>query len=61
MLKGLLAKLGDAYVVTMLVDDSHDVLRLRAVVRITAWTGTLTNPEAKLCIIPGLLPVGRTG
>ncbi|MFD7861354.1 methyltransferase, FxLD system [Streptomyces sp. NPDC059783] len=42
---GLVAALDDAHVVTMLVDDSHGVPRLTAVVRITAWTGTLTNPE----------------
>ncbi|MFI7087616.1 methyltransferase, FxLD system [Streptomyces anulatus] len=43
---GLVADPGDAFVVTMLVDDSHGVPRLTAVVRITAWTGTLTNAEA---------------
>lgn len=43
---GLVADPVDAYVVTMLVDDSHGIPRLTAVVRITAWTGTLTNPEA---------------
>ncbi|MET9550985.1 methyltransferase, FxLD system [Streptomyces sp. NPDC006627] len=43
---GLVADPADAYVVTMLVDDSHGIPRLTAVVRITAWTGTLTNPEA---------------
>ncbi|MFC9931281.1 methyltransferase, FxLD system [Streptomyces sp. NPDC127190] len=42
---GLVADPADAYVVTMLVDDSHGIPRLTAVVRITAWTGTLTNPE----------------
>ncbi|MEU9069870.1 MULTISPECIES: bifunctional class I SAM-dependent methyltransferase/NUDIX hydrolase [Streptomyces] len=42
---GLMADLSDAFVVTMLVDDSHGVPRLTAVVRITAWTGTLANPE----------------
>ncbi|MER6216699.1 methyltransferase, FxLD system [Streptomyces sp. NPDC001674] len=42
---GLVADPADAYVVTMLVDDSHGVPRLTAVVRITAWTGTLANPE----------------
>lgn len=42
---GLVANPADAHVVTMLVDDSHGVPRLTAVVRITAWTGTLTNPE----------------
>ncbi|MFE0673464.1 methyltransferase, FxLD system [Streptomyces sp. NPDC058867] len=45
---GLVADPSDAHVVTMLVDDSHGVPRLTAVVRITAWTGTLTNPEPKL-------------
>ncbi|ALO13586.1 MutT-family protein [Streptomyces venezuelae] len=45
---GLVADPADAHVVTMLVDDSHGVPRLTAVVRITAWTGTLTNPEPKL-------------
>ncbi|MEU2251378.1 methyltransferase, FxLD system [Streptomyces sp. NPDC019224] len=43
---GLVADPADAYVVTMLVDDSHGIPRLTAVVRITAWAGTLTNPEA---------------
>lgn len=42
---GLVADPRDAHVVTMLVDDSHGVPRLTAVVRINAWTGTLTNPE----------------
>ncbi|MEU3407669.1 methyltransferase, FxLD system [Streptomyces sp. NPDC006670] len=42
---GLVADPADAYVVTMLADDSHGVPRLTAVVRITAWTGTLANPE----------------
>lgn len=43
---GLVASPSDAHVVTMLVDDSHGIPRLTAVVRITAWTGTLTNAEA---------------
>ncbi|MFE7583573.1 methyltransferase, FxLD system [Streptomyces gardneri] len=42
---GLIADPADAHMVTMLVDDSHGVPRLTAVVRITAWTGTLANPE----------------
>ncbi|MEU2437427.1 methyltransferase, FxLD system [Streptomyces rubradiris] len=42
---GLIADPADAYVVTMLGDDSHGVPRLTAVVRITAWSGTLSNPE----------------
>ncbi|TRV80932.1 methyltransferase, FxLD system [Streptomyces sp. 130] len=42
---GLAVDPADAYVVTMLVDDSHGIPRLTAVVRITAWTGPLTNPE----------------
>ncbi|MFD4210711.1 NUDIX domain-containing protein, partial [Micromonospora tulbaghiae] len=42
---GLVADPVDAHVVAMLVDDSHGVPRLTAVVRITAWTGTLANPE----------------
>ncbi|MFE0704900.1 methyltransferase, FxLD system [Streptomyces sp. NPDC058872] len=45
---GLVADPADAYVVTMLVDDSHGIPRLTAVVRITAWTGTLTNQEPEL-------------
>lgn len=45
---GLTALASDAYVVTMLVDDSHGVPRLTAVVRITAWSGTPTNQEPKL-------------
>ncbi|MFD8789617.1 methyltransferase, FxLD system [Streptomyces vinaceus] len=44
---GLVAERSDAHVVTMLVDDSHGVPRLTAVVRITAWTGSLANPEPK--------------
>ncbi len=43
---GLIADPSDAHVVMMLVDDSHGIPRLTAVVRITAWTGTLTNAEA---------------
>ncbi|GGS91628.1 MULTISPECIES: methyltransferase, FxLD system [Streptomyces] len=43
---GLVADPADAHTVTMLVDDSHGIPRLTAVVRITAWTGTLTNAEA---------------
>ncbi|GLX22493.1 methyltransferase, FxLD system [Streptomyces lavendulae] len=42
---GLVADPADAHMVTMLVDDSHGLPRLTAVVRITAWTGTLANPE----------------
>lgn len=45
---GLTADAADAHVVTMLVDDSHGVPRLTAVVRISAWSGTLTNPEKQL-------------
>ncbi|MFG2483393.1 methyltransferase, FxLD system [Streptomyces virginiae] len=45
---GLTASADDAYVVTMLLDDSHGVPRLTAVIRITAWSGTLTNREPKL-------------
>ncbi|MFF9624802.1 methyltransferase, FxLD system [Streptomyces griseosporeus] len=45
---GLVADPADAYVVTMLVDDSHGIPRLTAVVRVTAWTGTLTNGEPEL-------------
>ncbi|MFC7965497.1 methyltransferase, FxLD system [Streptomyces cinereoruber] len=45
---GLVADPADAYVVTMLVDDNHGIPRLTAVVRITAWTGTLTNAEPEL-------------
>ncbi|MFD9100271.1 methyltransferase, FxLD system [Streptomyces virginiae] len=43
---GLVADASDAHVMTMLVDDSHGIPRLTAVVRITTWTGTLTNAEA---------------
>ncbi|MER5439106.1 methyltransferase, FxLD system [Streptomyces sp. NPDC002790] len=42
---GLVADPRDAHVVTMLVDDSHGIPRLTAVVRITAWMGTLTTAE----------------
>ncbi|MFE7409739.1 methyltransferase, FxLD system [Streptomyces laurentii] len=45
---GLVAEPADAHVLTTLVDDSHGVPRLTAVVRITAWTGTLANPEPEL-------------
>ncbi|KUN02170.1 methyltransferase [Streptomyces yokosukanensis] len=45
---GLTASATDAHVVTMLADDSHGVPRLTAVIRVTAWSGTLTNPEHKL-------------
>ncbi|MEF9886873.1 methyltransferase, FxLD system [Streptomyces sp. P9-A4] len=45
---GLVADPADAHVVTMLADDSHGVPRLTAVVRVTAWTGRLTNPEPQL-------------
>ncbi|MFZ4300280.1 methyltransferase, FxLD system [Streptomyces cinereoruber] len=42
---GLVAGVEDAHVVAMLADDSRGVPRLTAVVRITAWSGTLTVPE----------------
>ncbi|MFK0017321.1 methyltransferase, FxLD system [Streptomyces sp. NPDC091027] len=42
---GLVADPSAAHVVTMLVDDSHGVPRLTAVVRITTWSGALSNPE----------------
>lgn len=43
---GLAAEVENAYVVTMLADAATgDVPRLTAVVRITAWSGTLTNRE----------------
>ncbi|MEU8434137.1 methyltransferase, FxLD system [Streptomyces sp. NPDC029216] len=45
---GLTASPSDAYVVTMLADDSHGTPRLTAVVRITAWSGTPTVHEPKL-------------
>ncbi|WP_344600154.1 methyltransferase, FxLD system [Streptomyces glaucus] len=45
---GLVADPAGAHVVTVLVDDSHGIPRLTAVVRITAWTGTLTNREPEL-------------
>ncbi|GHG12323.1 methyltransferase, FxLD system [Streptomyces filamentosus] len=45
---GLVAEPGDAYVVMMLVDDSHGIPRLTAVVRIAAWTGVLANGEPRL-------------
>ncbi|WP_225827198.1 methyltransferase, FxLD system [Streptomyces naphthomycinicus] len=45
---GLVADTADAYVVTMLVDDSLGIPRLTAVVRITAWRGILTNQEPQL-------------
>ncbi|MDH6143520.1 protein-L-isoaspartate(D-aspartate) O-methyltransferase [Kitasatospora sp. GP30] len=45
---GLTAGTADASAVTMLTDDSHGVPRLTAVIRISAWTGTLANPEKRL-------------
>lgn len=45
---GLTAAPGDACVVTMLSDDSHGVPRLTAVVRITAWSGSVSNHEPNL-------------
>ncbi|GAB2735305.1 methyltransferase, FxLD system [Kitasatospora kifunensis] len=45
---GLTATTADATVVTMLTDDSHGVPRLTAVIRISAWTGSLANPEEQL-------------
>ncbi|MFF9757616.1 methyltransferase, FxLD system [Streptomyces sp. NPDC014344] len=45
---GLVVDPANAHVVTMLVDDSHGIPRLTAVVRVTAWTGTLTNQEPEL-------------
>ncbi|MFB8086590.1 methyltransferase, FxLD system [Streptomyces sp. NPDC055992] len=45
---GLVAEPADAHVVTVLVDDSHGVPRLTAVVRVTAWTGTPAVREEKL-------------
>ncbi|MFF2144634.1 methyltransferase, FxLD system [Kitasatospora sp. NPDC058190] len=45
---GLTATAADATVVTMLTDDSHGVPRLSAVVRVSAWTGPLANPEEQL-------------
>ncbi|MFG2907373.1 NUDIX domain-containing protein, partial [Kitasatospora sp. NPDC048286] len=45
---GLAATTADATVVTMLTDDSHGLPRLTAVVRISAWTGGLANPEEQL-------------
>ncbi|WP_199807792.1 methyltransferase, FxLD system [Streptomyces sp. NRRL S-350] len=45
---GLVAAPGDAHVLTMLVDDSHGVPRLTAVVRITSWTGELAVREPAL-------------
>ncbi|SEM77199.1 methyltransferase, FxLD system [Streptacidiphilus jiangxiensis] len=45
---GLVAAPADAYVLAMLVDDSHGVPRLTAVVRITSWTGELAVREPAL-------------
>jgi protein-L-isoaspartate(D-aspartate) O-methyltransferase len=44
---GLTASPSDAYGVTMLVDDREGVPRLTAVVRVTAWSGTLTGPRPR--------------
>ncbi|SEO93598.1 methyltransferase, FxLD system [Actinacidiphila rubida] len=43
---GLAADVENAHVVTMLADSIGGVPRLTAVVRITAWSGRLANPEA---------------
>lgn len=45
---GLVADPAGAVVVTMLVDAIAGVPRLTAVVRVTAWSGSLTNPEPAL-------------
>ncbi|MFI2209649.1 methyltransferase, FxLD system [Streptomyces sp. NPDC020141] len=45
---GLVTDPGGAVVVAMLVDAVGGVPRLTAVVRVTAWSGTLTNPEKHL-------------
>ncbi|MQS37825.1 bifunctional class I SAM-dependent methyltransferase/NUDIX hydrolase, partial [Streptomyces katsurahamanus] len=45
---GLVTAPGGAVVVAMLVDSIEQVPRLTAVVRVTAWSGTLTNPEPAL-------------
>ncbi|MEU9337966.1 methyltransferase, FxLD system [Streptomyces sp. NPDC048290] len=45
---GLFAEPAGAVVVAMLVDDAAGVPRLTAVVRVTAWSGTLTNREPDL-------------
>ncbi|MGY5131922.1 methyltransferase, FxLD system [Streptomyces nigrescens] len=42
---GLTADIGDAHLLTILHDDRADVRRLSAVVRISAWGGTLGLPE----------------
>ncbi|MBK6044637.1 methyltransferase, FxLD system [Streptomyces sp. MBT55] len=43
---GLVAKVADAHVVTVLHDDREDVRRIAAVVRVTAWEGQLALREA---------------
>ncbi|MEU5159644.1 methyltransferase, FxLD system [Streptomyces sp. NPDC020875] len=45
---GLVAAPDSAVVVTMLLDAVVGVPRLTAVVRVTAWSGTLSNPEPQL-------------
>ncbi|MEV6566702.1 methyltransferase, FxLD system [Streptomyces kronopolitis] len=42
---GLVAEPGDAHLLTILHDDRADVRRLSAVVRMSAWHGTLELPE----------------
>ncbi|MFF9206602.1 methyltransferase [Streptomyces sp. NPDC014986] len=42
---GLAAEIQNAYVVTMLADATGEVPRLTSAVRITVWSGTLTNPD----------------
>ncbi|MEV6536263.1 NUDIX domain-containing protein [Streptomyces sp. NPDC051639] len=42
---GLMARLEDAHVITVLHDDRLDVRRITAVVRVTTWSGELGLPE----------------
>ncbi|WP_329453384.1 methyltransferase, FxLD system (plasmid) [Streptomyces sp. NBC_01724] len=42
---GLIADAADAHLLTILHDDRADVRRISAVVRLTAWRGTLSLPE----------------
>ncbi|MCX4825779.1 methyltransferase, FxLD system [Streptomyces sp. NBC_01142] len=42
---GLTARLEDAYLLTIVHDDRADVRRISAVIRVTAWSGTLALPE----------------
>nr|WSX75851.1 methyltransferase, FxLD system [Streptomyces sp. NBC_00899] len=47
---GLIAAVEDAHLVAMLADDRGGVPRLTAAVRVTSWSGALSNPEPGLFV-----------